>query len=113
MRPILDPIPPLADEQIAEITEILRLMGEASRLRILLACLTEPSSVGEIAARLGIPRSLVSHHLRLLRASRLLRAEKRGKQVIYSPRDDRVRCIVADLAVHVLEWPDSREEDAE
>ena len=109
MKPVLDAIPPLADEQVAEIAEILRLMGEASRLRILLACLTRPGPVGEIAARLGIPRSLVSHHLRLLRASRLLRAAKNGKQVVYSPLDDRVRCIVVDLANHILETPEHRE----
>ncbi|GAB4241552.1 MAG: hypothetical protein Kow0032_29560 [Methyloligellaceae bacterium] len=101
-------VPALAPEQIAEIAEILRLMGEPSRLRILLACLGQPGAVGEIAARVGIPRSLVSHHLRHLRASRLLRAEKSGKQVIYSLLDDRVRCIIADLANHVLE-PEDRE----
>ena len=110
MKPVLDAIPPLADEQVAEIAEILRLMGEASRLRILLACLTRPGRVHEIAARLGIPRSLVSHHLRLLRASRLLRAAKNGKQVVYSPLDDRVRCIVVDLAHHILEMPEDRDE---
>ena len=103
-------IPVLAPEQIAEIAELLRLMGEPSRLRIMLACLQKPGPVGEIAARVGIPRSLVSHHLRLLRASRLLRAAKNGKQVIYSPRDDRVRCIVVDLAHHILEMPEDRDE---
>ena len=51
----------------------------------------------------------MSHHLRLLRASRLLQAEKSGKQVIYSPLDDRVRCIVVDVASHVLEMPEDRE----
>lgn len=105
-------IPALAPEQVAEVAEILRLMGEPSRLRILLACLESPGAVGELAARVGIPRSLVSHHLRLLRASRLLRAEKSGKHVIYSPLDDRVRCIVVDLANHVLEMPEDREEAA-
>lgn len=107
MKPVLETIPNLADEQIAEAAEILRLMGEPSRLRILLACLSEPGPVGEIARRVDIPRSLVSHHLRLLRASRLLRAEKQGKQVIYSPLDERVLCIVEDLARHVLDVPDS------
>ena len=102
-------VPALAPEQLAEVSEILRLMGEPSRLRILLACLEKPGAVGELAARVGIPRSLVSHHLRLLRGSRLLQAENIGKQVIYSPLDDRVRCIVVDVASHVLEMPEDRE----
>lgn len=103
-------IPDLGDDQIAEIAEILRLLGEPSRLRILLACLAEPVPVGELAERVGMARSLVSHHLRLLRASRLLRSDRNGKHIIYSGNDDRVRCIVADLAGHVVEMPEKKDE---
>ena len=110
MKLVPEELPPLSPEQIAEVADVLRLLGEPSRLRILLACLVEPAPVGEIAARVRIPRALVSHHLRLLRASRLLRAERRGKQVIYVPLDERVRCIVVDLAHHVLSEPDGDEE---
>ena len=88
---------------------LLRLLGEPTRLRILLACLAQPASVGEFAARLGIPRSLVSHHLRMLRASRFLGSGRNGKQIIYSPADDRIRCILEDLVEHVVERPDERE----
>jgi ArsR family transcriptional regulator, lead/cadmium/zinc/bismuth-responsive transcriptional repressor len=105
MKPGPYAIPDLGGAQIAEISRILRLLGEPSRLRILLACLAEPASVGEIAQRVAIARSLVSHHLRLLRAARLLRADRNGKQIIYSPVDDRVACVVADLAAHVVDVP--------
>jgi DNA-binding transcriptional ArsR family regulator len=104
-------IPGLTDEQLAEAAEILRMLGEPSRLRILLACLAQPDSVGEVAIRVGIPRSLVSHHLRLLRAARLLRSTRSGKQIIYSLVDDRVRCIVADLVAHVCESPSEENEE--
>jgi ArsR family transcriptional regulator len=110
MKPVPDTIPPLGEDEIAAAAEILRLMGEPSRLRILIACLREPGPVGELAERLGISRSLVSHHLRLLRASRLLRSKRNGKQVVYSLLDERVRCIVVDLANHVLETPEDQEE---
>ena len=109
MKPPPYVIPDLGDDQVAEIAEILRLLGEPTRLRILLACLVEPAPVGEIAQRVRMARSLVSHHLRMLRASRLLRSERNGKQIIYSSIDDRVRCIVADLAGHVLEIEDKDE----
>ena len=109
MKLLPEELPLLGPEQVAEVADILRLLGEPSRLRILLACLAEPAPVGELAARVRIPRALVSHHLRLLRASRLLRAERRGKQVIYAPLDERVRCIVVDLAHHVL--ADSADEE--
>jgi ArsR family transcriptional regulator len=102
----------LRPDQVVEVAEILRLLGEPSRLRTLLACLAEPAPVGELAARVGIPRALVSHHLRLLRASRLLRADRCGKRIIYAPLDERVRCIVVDLAQHVVGQPeDGGEED--
>ena len=109
------PAPPLLPEltngQIAELAELLRLLGEPTRLRILLACLAQPASVGEIAARVDIPRSLVSHHLRMLRASCFLRSKRNGKQIIYSPADDRVRCILEDLVEHVVERPDETEHE--
>jgi ArsR family transcriptional regulator len=103
MTQIKEPIAPLGDNDIAEVADLLRVVGEPSRLRILLACLNGPGAVGDLALRAGVTASLASHHLRLLRTSRLLRAERRGKQVIYSLRDARVRCIVVDLAAHVLE----------
>ena len=109
------PAPPLllelTDGQTAELAELLRLLGEPTRLRILLACLAQPASVGEIAARVDIPRSLVSHHLRMLRASCFLRSKRNGKQIIYSPADDRVRCILEDLVEHVAERPDETEHE--
>jgi DNA-binding transcriptional ArsR family regulator len=108
-KPAPSPLPELEDRQIAELAELLRLLGEPTRLRILLACLAEPASVGEIAARVNIPRSLVSHHLRMLRASRFLRSTRNGKQIIYSPVDDRVRCILEDLVGHVVEPPDEKD----
>ncbi len=93
----------LEDGRVGELADMFRMMGDPSRLRILLACMGEPVSVGEIARRLGLSQSLVSHHLRLLRATRLLRAERRGKQVFYGAVDDHVRNVVADMIEHVSE----------
>ncbi|MBY0320271.1 MAG: ArsR family transcriptional regulator [Reyranella sp.] len=52
------------------------MLGEPSCLRILLTCLAEPASVSETALRAGIPRSLTSRHLRILRPSRLPNAKR-------------------------------------
>jgi ArsR family transcriptional regulator, lead/cadmium/zinc/bismuth-responsive transcriptional repressor len=53
--------------------------------------------------------SLVSHHLRLLRAARILRAARQGKQVFYTPADEHVRCTIADMVAHVGEHGDPEE----
>jgi len=66
-------------------------------------CLDGPLSVGEITARLDLSQSLVSHHLRLLRAARLLKASKKGKQVFYSIPDCHVRETLMNMIEHVTE----------
>ena len=93
----------LHDDQAVELAEMFRLMGDASRLRIILACLDGPMAVGDIAERLSLSQSLVSHHLRLLRAARILKAERRGKQVFYTPADAHISQVLADMCAHVNE----------
>jgi ArsR family transcriptional regulator len=82
---------------------MFRLMGDPTRLRIILACLDDSTSVGTLAKRLGLTSSLVSHHLRLLRAGRILKAERRGKQVFYSLADEHIRRVIGDMAAHAEE----------
>ena len=94
---------PLSAGQTAELADMFRLMGDASRLRIVLACLDGPVAVGDIAARLGLSPSLVSHHLRLLRAGRILKATREGKQVFYAAADAHISRVVADMVAHVGE----------
>jgi ArsR family transcriptional regulator len=59
--------------------------------------------VGEIAAATNLSPSLVSHHLRLLRAGRLVRGERRGKHVYYALDDAHVRCVLNDMTDHLAE----------
>ena len=94
---------PEDNPHVGELADLLRLLGDHSRLRVVLACSAGPLAVGDIAARLGMGPSLVSHHLRLLKAARLLKAERRGKQVFYVLADDHVRSVLSDLLDHAAE----------
>lgn len=85
------------------LAEMFRVLGDTTRLRILLACADGEAPVGEIAARLKLSQSLVSHHLRLLRAARLARGERRGRNVYYSLADAHVRRMIADMRAHARE----------
>ena len=105
----LDTRPSITDDQAIELAEMFRLLGDPSRLRIVIACLDAPVCVSELAARTRLSPSLVSHHLRLLRAGRLLRAERHGKQVFYAPADEHVRCTISDMLAHVREGSDPEE----
>jgi DNA-binding transcriptional ArsR family regulator len=98
--------PRLNDDQIYELAEMFRLMSDPSRLSIVLSCLAERVSVGEMAQRLKLSPSLVSHHLRLLRAARLLQADRQGRQVFYQITDEHVARMLADMVAHVAEEHD-------
>lgn len=93
----------MVDDEIAALAETFRLLGDPNRLRIVLSCLDGPVGVGALADRVGLSQSLVSHHLRLLRATRLLKAGKAGRQVFYSLPDCHVRDMLTNLIDHMTE----------
>ena len=93
----------MGEDQAVEIAEIFHLLGDPTRLRIVTSCLDESRNVGEIAARVGISSSLPSHHLRLLKGARLVRAERRGKQVFYAAADEHIQRVLKDMMDHVAE----------
>jgi DNA-binding transcriptional ArsR family regulator len=93
----------MTEGETLALAEMFRLMGDASRLKIILACLDVPTCVSDIARRTKLSQSLVSHHLRLLRAARVLRAQRQGKQVFYAAADAHIRRVIADMAAHAAE----------
>ncbi len=93
----------LDDDRVSQLAEMFRLMGDPTRLRIILGCLPGPRSVGDIAARLGLSSSLISHHLRLLRAARVMRGQRHGKQVHYGVADEHISRVFLDMLDHVGE----------
>ena len=101
--------PSIADDQATELAEMFRLMGDASRLKVILECLDTPTCVSDIAMRTKLSPSLVSHHLRLLRAARVLRAQRSGKQVFYVAADEHIRCVITDMVAHVGEPAETHE----
>lgn len=92
-----------SDAQISVIAETYRLLGDPTRLRVLLACLSAPIAVGDIARTVNASPSLVSHHLRLLRAARLVRGTRRNRQVFYETADEHVARMLADMIEHAME----------
>jgi DNA-binding transcriptional ArsR family regulator len=100
----------LTADQTSELAGMFRLLGEPNRLGIVAICLDRTRSVGEITARLALSQSLVSHHLRRLRAARLLKAGRRGKQVYYSIADGHVREMLTNMIEHIAE-PDEHDDD--
>ncbi len=91
------------DQSVAQLADLFHLLGDPTRLRIVLSCLDVPIPVGEIASSLTLSSSLVSHHLRLLRAARIVKAERKGKHIYYSAADAHITGVLADMLEHVAE----------
>ena len=98
-----DDLASLSQNDVTILAETFRLLGDPSRLRIMLCCMKGSSSVGDIAESLELSQSLVSHHLRLLRSARLVRGERHARQVLYEADDAHVRDMLRDMLDHAGE----------
>jgi DNA-binding transcriptional ArsR family regulator len=92
-----------ANESVTDLADLFRLLGDPTRLRIVLSCADGPMAVHDIAARHDLSSSLVSHHLRLLRAARIVKADRQGKQVFYAAADQHISSVLADMLEHIAE----------
>ncbi|MEM1235015.1 MAG: metalloregulator ArsR/SmtB family transcription factor [Pseudomonadota bacterium] len=85
-----------------ELADTFGLLSDPTRLSIVIACMDQERSAGEISETLGSSPSLTSHHLRLLRSARILRSERRGKHVFYSMADDCVLSVLRIMIEHLF-----------
>ena len=89
-------------EQKSELADTFGFLSDPTRLSIVLACMEREISAGEIAEKLSASASLVSHHLRLLRGARIVRSDRRGKQIFYTMTDDCVRDVLTTMINHLF-----------
>ena len=92
-----------SDGSVAQLADLFHLLGDPTRLRIVLACVEAPIAVSDIAGGLQLSSSLVSHHLRLLRAARIVKAERHGKQMFYTAADAHISGVLTDMLEHIAE----------
>ncbi len=86
----------------ARIAAVFRVLGDASRCRLVYALLQRDEiCVGELAERLRMSASNVSHHLSVLRAHGLVRFRREGRQIFYEPDDDHIRLLLDLTLEHV------------
>ena len=91
------------EETLCETAELFKLFADSTRIRILYALAGGELSVTGIASELEMSQSAISHQLRLLRRSRLIRVRREGKNMFYSLADDHVRTILGMGIEHVNE----------
>ncbi len=85
------------------LAETFRVLGDPTRVRVLLALARRELCVCDLAELFDVTASAVSHQLRILRAHRLVKARREGKLAYYSLDDDHVRVLFAEGLRHVME----------
>lgn len=91
----------LDEETAVDLAALFSTLGDAGRVCILAALLEQELNVGELAERVGLSHSAVSHHLRHLRQMHLVRARKQGRYVYYALDDAHVRDLFTYGLAHV------------
>lgn len=91
------------EDVVASLSELFKALGDTTRVKILSCLQISDMNVGDIADKLGMTTSAVSHQLRVLRAIKLVKGTKEGKEVRYSLDDDHVTLIMQCGLTHVNE----------
>lgn len=91
------------EEELYDLAELFKVFGDSTRIKILYALLNADMSVGEIAKALSMTQSSISHQLRVLKQSRLVRFRREGKSIVYSLADDHVYTIMSQGLTHLEE----------
>ena len=89
------------ENYLYELAELFKVFGDPTRIRILSLLAHEEMCVTCIADSLGMTHSAISHQLRLLRATNLVKFTKDGKEVIYSLDDSHVLSLFDQALDHV------------
>jgi len=92
-----------ADDVLSRLAELFKLLGDTTRVRILVSLSQAELCVCDLAELLGLNASAVSHQLRLLRAGRLVTYRRAGKKVYYSLDDAHVYELFKQAGKHVRE----------
>ncbi len=94
----------MPDEEILyDLAELFKIFGDSTRIKILYALFESEMCVCDIAQLLNMTQSAISHQLRSLKQSKLVKYRREGKTVFYSLADSHVRTIINQGLEHVAE----------
>lgn len=99
------------DEMLFELSDLFKIFGDTTRVKILFALFESEMCVCAIAELLGITQPAISHQLKILKDANLVGNRREGKTIYYFLLDSHVRTIVAQGFEHLLEKHDNKTED--
>jgi len=98
-------------EEYESAGELFRILSAPLRLAIIDRLTAGPAAVHALVAASGESQPLISQHLRVLRAAKLIKVHTRGRERVYSLTDEHVAHIVTDAIRHTREPGTSQEEN--
>lgn len=93
----------LSDADFAQVTTFFKVLGDPTRMRIIWALEQHELCVCDIANILDMTKSAVSHQLRTLRQTKIVKARRSGKEVFYSLDDEHISRIYKMAMEHLSE----------
>lgn len=93
----------LKDEEIYELSDFFKILGDSTRLKIIWCLDRNEMSVTEICNRLNMTKSAVSHQLKTLKDNKIVKYKKVGKNVIYSLDDLHISLLIETAQIHLKE----------
>ena len=93
----------ISEDNIYNLAELFKVFGDSTRIRILLLLQEKEASVNEIANELNMNQSAISHQLKNLKHSKLIKNRREGQTIYYSLEDDHVYKIIEMGLAHVEE----------
>jgi len=99
---------PLSDASAVALADTFKVLGDTTRVRILDALSRAELCVCDIARTVGLSESAVSHQLRLLRGTRLVRTRRNGRQIFYTLDDEHILGLFEQGLEHVEEREGTR-----
>lgn len=91
------------EDVLYDLAELFKIFGDTTRIRILYVLFESEMCVCDIATLLDMTQSAISHHLRALKLSKLIKFRREGKTVFYSLADGHVQTIIDQGLEHVKE----------
>lgn len=89
-------------EALYDLSELFKVFGDSTRIRIIAALLQGEMCVYHLAEFLDMGQSAISHQLRILRSSGLVRPRREGKTIFYSLDDEHIEMIYNMGLAHIL-----------
>ena len=91
------------ETELYDLSELFKVFGDSTRIRILFVLFEAEVCVCDLAEALSMTQSAISHQLRILKQSKLVKSRREGKSVFYSLADEHVKTIIAQGLEHIEE----------